>query len=92
MSEREVHPPASTNVPTTGMPTTGAPISTGEFRARPDASASTAEFRAFARDQNTGSESPWNMSAPGRNVAKMAAIVVGVAVVLILIAVLVLNA
>jgi hypothetical protein len=74
--------PASTDVP----------ISTGEFRSRPDVSASTAEFRAFARGQNTESEPPWAMSAPGRNVAKMAAIVVGVAVVLILIAVLVLNA
>lgn len=79
-----------------GLPNgTDLPRNTGEFRARPDASASTAEFRAFARGQNTeteSSESPWAMSAPGRNVAKMAIIVVGVAVVLILIAVLVLNA
>jgi hypothetical protein len=79
-------------MPATGMPTRDMPISTGEFRARPDASASTAEFRAFVRGQSTESEPPWAMSAPGRNVAKMAAIVVGVAVVLILIAVLVLNA
>jgi hypothetical protein len=68
------------------------PISTGEFRARPDVSASTAEFRAFARGQNTESEPPWAMSAPGRNVAKLAIIIVGVAIVLVLIAVLVLNA
>jgi hypothetical protein len=81
MSERDVDPSASADLPTT----------TGEFRARPDISASTAEFRAFADGQGGDAESPWAMRAPGRNVARMAAIVVAVAVVLIVIAVLVLS-
>ncbi len=77
MSEREVDPSAGA----------GVPITTGEFRASPDISASTAEFRAFADDD----DAPWTMRAPRRNVARLAAIVVGVAAVLIIIAVLVLS-
>jgi hypothetical protein len=63
----------------------GRPMSTGEFRATPDVSASTAQFRAFAED---GSEKgrPWDLGAPGRSVAKMSLIVVIVAVVLAAIA------
>ena len=53
----------------------GRPISTGEFRATPDASASTAQFRAFAETEGEPGR-PWDMGAPGRNVAKMALIVV----------------
>jgi hypothetical protein len=56
-------------------------MSTGEFRAVPDASANTAQFRAFA-EGNAEQGKAWQMSAPGRSVAKMALIVVGVAVVL----------
>jgi hypothetical protein len=81
MSERDADPGASTNLPTT----------TGEFRARPDISANTAQFRAFANGQAGEAEPPWAMRAPGRNVARMSAIVIGVAAVLVLIAVLVLN-
>jgi hypothetical protein len=52
----------------------------------PDASRSTAEFRAFA--SRTGeTEPPWRMKAPGRNVAVLAAVVIGVAVVLAVIAI-----
>jgi hypothetical protein len=67
---------------------TGRPISTGEFRVVPDASASTAQFRAFAQDSTT-QEAPWEMAAPGRSVAKMALIVVIVAAVLAVIAIVV---
>jgi len=68
----------------------GRPISTGEFRATPDASASTAEFRAFAeREAEPGR--PWDMGAPGRSVAKMALIIVIVAIVLAAIAIAVLG-
>ena len=81
MSERDVDPQASADLPT----------STGEFRARPDISASTAEFRAFADGSGGEAEPPWVTRAPGRNVARMAAIIVGVAVVLIIIAILVLT-
>jgi hypothetical protein len=63
-----------------------------EDSAYADTSRSTAEFRAFADSSGTETESPWSMRAPGRKVALLAGIVVGVAVVLILIAVAVLNA
>jgi hypothetical protein len=80
MSERDVTPSAGSDLPRT----------TGEFRASPDISASTAEFRAFAADQGGEADAPWAMSAPKRNVARLAAIVLGVAVVLVIIAILVL--
>lgn len=70
------------------VPRAGGPLSTGEFRAAPDMSASTAQFRAFAESGGT-QEQPWEMAAPGRSVAKMALIVVIVAVVLAAIAILV---
>jgi hypothetical protein len=63
----------------------GRPMSTGEFRATPDVSASTAQFRAFADDESEQGR-PWDMGAPGRSVAKMSLIVVIVAVVLAAIA------
>jgi hypothetical protein len=66
----------------------GRPISTGEFRAAPDSSASTAQFRAFADGE---AEKPWEMAAPGRSVAKMSLLIVVVAVVLAAIAILVLS-
>jgi len=81
MSEHDVNPSAGTGLPRT----------TGEFRASPDISASTAEFRAFADGPGSDAEPPWAMRAPRRNVARLAAVVVGVAVVLIVVAVLVLK-
>lgn len=69
----------------------GRPISTGEFRAAPDASASTAQFRAFAENQSEPAGRPWDMGAPGRSVAKMALAIVIVAIVLAAIAILVLG-
>ena len=66
----------------------GRPLSTGEFRATPDVSASTAQFQAFA-EADGDQERPWEMAAPGRSVAKMAMIIVIVAVVLAAIAILV---
>ncbi len=79
MTERQENPAA-----------TGRSLSTGEFRAAPDVSASTAQFRAFAED---GSEpgKPWEMGAPGRSVARMALLIVGVAVVLALVALLIVK-
>ena len=67
------------------------PLSTGEFRAAPDASANTAQFRAFADAQTTGNEAPWEMNAPGRSVGRLAGIIVLVAVVLAIIAILVIK-
>jgi hypothetical protein len=56
----------------------------------PDASGSTAEFRAFA-SRSGEAESPWNMRAPGRKIALFALVVVVVAIVLAVIAINVLN-
>ena len=75
------------------------PRNTGEFRAAPDVSASTAEFRAFFADQNTQSrqatddgswpEQPWPGESPrsgqGRTIAMLAGIVVALAVVVIIV-------
>lgn len=66
----------------------GRPITTGEFRAAPDVSANTAQFRAFANGQ---AEAPWEMKAPARNVGRLAAVIVLVAVVLAIIAIFVLK-
>jgi hypothetical protein len=66
-------------------------MTTGEFRATPDSSASTAQFRAFAESESV-EERPWDMAAPGRSIAKMALVVVIVAVVLAAIAILVVGA
>jgi hypothetical protein len=68
----------------------GRAMSTGEFRATPDVSASTAQFRAFA-DREADPGRPWDVGAPGRNVAKMAAVVVAVAVAIAIIAILVVT-
>jgi len=63
----------------------GRPISTGEFRAAPDISASTAQFRAFAEDSAEPGRA-WDMAArPGRSPARLTALIAGVVVVLAII-------
>jgi hypothetical protein len=69
---------------------TGRRMTTGEFRTTPDVSASTAQFQAFA-EREANPERPWDMGAPGRNVAKMAMLIVIVAVILAAIAILVVT-
>jgi hypothetical protein len=74
------------------------PRTTGEFRAAPDISASTAEFRAFAAGQtstqqtDTGSwpEQPWAGEAPSSGSSHTVAIVVGVVVAVVVIVALIL--
>jgi hypothetical protein len=57
-----------------------------------DTSRSTAEFRAFAeRDPGTDVSQPWTMKARRNQVAKLAAIAVGVAVLLAIVAFLVIH-
>jgi hypothetical protein len=77
----------------------GLPRTTGEFRAAPDISASTAEFRAFAAGQTQASgagpavdtgawpEQPWagDDSSSGSN--RKVAIIVGVVVAIVIIAI-----
>jgi hypothetical protein len=65
-------------------------MTTGEFRAAPDVSANTAQFEAFAKGE-ADPERPWDMGAPGRNVAKMTMLIVIVAVILAAIAILVVT-
>jgi multisubunit Na+/H+ antiporter MnhC subunit len=56
-----------------------------------DPSASTAQFRAFADGRSAADSAPWQMRAPRNRVAILAAVVIGVAVVLFLIALLVIG-
>ena len=56
-----------------------------------DPSASTAQFRAFADERSAADSAPWQMRAPRNRVAILAAVVIGVAVVLFLIALLVIG-
>jgi len=62
-----------------------------EDSAYADTSRSTAEFRAFADRPGSEAEQPWSMRAPVRKVALLAGVVIGVAVVLAIIAITVLN-
>ena len=77
MSERDTGYPASTE-------------NSASSHDAPDASGSTAEFRAFA-NRSSEAESPWSMRAPVRKIALLGLAVIVVAVVLIVIAVNVLN-
>ncbi len=86
MSERETDPRG------TGTPAgSGLPANTGEFRATPDISASTAQFRAFAASQDGDGGHPWSMRARARNVAALAGVIAAVVVVLIVLAFLVMG-
>jgi hypothetical protein len=83
MSERDTGYPASHGF-------SASTENSGSSLDGPDVSRSTAEFRAFA-SRPGDAEAPWNMRAPARKIALLAAIVVVVAIVLIVIAVNVLN-
>jgi hypothetical protein len=86
MSERPTDPRGTSAPAATGLPT-----NTGEFRATPDISASTAQFRAFAAGPDRDGEHAWSMRAPARNIAALAGVIVAVAVVLIVLAFVVLG-
>jgi cytochrome b len=62
----------------------GRRMTTGEFRAAPDISASTAQFQAFAEERSevTGT---WKAAVPGRNPAKVAMLVGGIVVLAIIV-------
>jgi hypothetical protein len=58
----------------------------------PDTAGSTAQFRAFAaRYEGRDSTQPWSMRAPRNRIVTLAAVVVGVAVLLGLVARLVIR-
>jgi hypothetical protein len=74
----------------------GLPSTTAEFRAAPDASASTAEFKAFAAGQTAGTrqpsgsvgswpEQPWPGQVPSGGSGRTVALVIGAIVVLAII-------
>jgi hypothetical protein len=71
------------------------PRTTGEFRAAPDASASTAEFKAFASGSvggqvtDTGSwpEQPWAGDPPSAGPGRWVGVAIGVVVAIIVIVV-----
>ena len=67
------------------------PSSTAEFRAAPDVSASTAEFKAFAAGQDVRAEQrgagswpeqPWAGDPPSRGSGRTALLIIAVVVVL----------
>ncbi len=60
-------------------------ITTGEFRAAPDISANTAQFRAFAEDESAAA---WNGATPDRSRTRIAILIAAVVVVLAIIAIL----
>ena len=75
MTERDDHPAT----------TAGRPITTGEFRATPDISASTAQFQAFAE----GGTAARSGQVPGRSPARMATLVIGAILVIAIVVVIV---
>jgi hypothetical protein len=77
MTERHSEPSAS-----------GRPMNTGEFRAMPDASASTAQFQAFAEGDAEPTRQ-WDLAAPSRSPARLTALIVGGVVVLAIIVILI---
>jgi hypothetical protein len=62
----------------------GRRMTTGEFRAAPDISASTAQFQAFAEDRSEATGT-WSARVPGRSPAKMAVLVGGLVVLAIIV-------
>jgi hypothetical protein len=70
------------------------PRNTGEFRAAPDASASTAEFKAFAAgtvggqvtDSGSWPQQPWAGEAPAGRSGRTVALVIGIVFAIIVIA------
>jgi hypothetical protein len=62
-------------------------MTTGEFRATPDVSASTAQFQAFAEERPDDTKT-WAVATPARSSSKMI-MIVGVVVVLAIIVILV---
>ena len=64
--------------------TGGQAMSTGEFRAARDISASTAQFRAFAEE---GAQPDWEAKTPARSPARIAVLIALVIVVLAIFAI-----
>ena len=56
---------------------------TGQFRAMPDVSQNTAEFRAFTRKYENEGDQPWAAAASGGRSANRTAIMVGVLAVVV---------
>jgi hypothetical protein len=62
-------------------------MTTGEFRAAPDISASTAQFQAFAAEPGEQTRQ-WAVPTPGRNPTRLALLILAVVAVVAIIAVL----
>ena len=61
-------------------------MSTGEFRAAPDISASTAQFQAFAENRagQPGPAGQAETAAPARNPARLAALIAAAVIVVLI--------
>jgi hypothetical protein len=75
MPERDLDPPDDAEFPRT----------TGEFRARPDISASTAQFRAFAAGQDADADRRWPDRAGRSRTALVVSSIVAAAVLIIIV-------
>jgi hypothetical protein len=62
----------------------GRRLTTGEFRATPDVSASTAQFQAFAEERPDDTRT-WDVPTPARSSAKIAMLIGAVVVVAIIV-------
>jgi hypothetical protein len=67
---------------------TGRSMSTGEFRAAPDISASTAQFQAFAENRAEPA-SPREVVAPARKPTRLIALMAAAVVVLLILVIIV---
>ena len=64
-------------------------MTTGEFRATPDISASTAQFQAFAAEQQGDQTRQWSaVAASGRSHTRLALLILAVVIVVAVIAIL----
>jgi hypothetical protein len=68
-------------------PPRGRRLTTGEFRATPDISASTAQFKAFAADQGEQT-AQWDVDAPAKRRTRLGILILAVVVVVAIIAIL----
>ena len=68
-------------------PPRGRRFTTGEFRATPDISASTAQFKAFAAEQGDQT-AQWDTETPPRNRTRLGILILAVVVVVVIIAIL----
>jgi hypothetical protein len=69
-------------------PPRGRRLTTGEFRATPDISASTAQFKAFAAEQGDDQTGQWEKATEARSRTRLGILILAVVIVVAIIAIL----